>query len=95
MHTQHPRTQQRQSLANHALNNAFQATAPVKARLCLQDLLSKLYLSHLSQYHPLGRTKTQRVAKELDRFLERLRERTNLSEAVTLNSFLMQSDLSP
>ena len=81
----------RLSITHHALNDAFQGTAPVKARLCLQDLLSKLYLSHLSQYHPLGRTKTQRVAKELDRFLERLRERTNLSEAVTLNSFLKLS----
>ena len=72
----------------HALDDAFQGAAPVKVRLCLQDLLSKLYLSHLAQYQPIDRTKTQKVVTELDRLLERLRGRTNLSEAVTLNSFL-------
>ena len=74
-----------------ALDDAFQGTALVRAGLRLQDLLSKLYLSHLAQYQPIGRTKIQKVVKELDRFLERLRRRTNLSEAITLNSFLKLS----
>ena len=81
----------RLSITNHALNDAFQGTALVKAGLRLQDLLSKLYLSHLAQYQPIGRTKTQKVVKDLDRLLERLRGRTNLSEAVTLNSVLKLS----
>ena len=77
----------RLSITNHALNDAFQGTALVKAGLRLQDLLSKLYLSHLAQYQPIGRTKTQKVVKELDRFLERLRRRTNLSMPLRLIRF--------
>jgi len=57
----------------------------------MEDLFSKLFLSHLAQYQPQSATKTQIVTKELDRLLERLRGRTNLSEAVTLNSFLKLS----
>jgi hypothetical protein len=81
----------RLSITHHALNDAFQGTAPVKARLRLHDLLSKLFLSHLAQYQLIERTKTQSVSKELDRLLEQLRGRTRLSEAVTLNSFLKLS----
>ena len=81
----------RLSITHHALNDAYKATAPVKAQLRLKNLLSKLFLSHLAQYQPIERTKTQSVSKELDRLLERLRGRTNLSEAVTLNSFFKLS----
>lgn len=88
---QHFHLDKRLSITHQALDEAFKGTAPVKARLCLQDLLSKLFLSHLAQYQPLGRAETQRVAKELNRLLDRLRGRTNLSEAVTLNSFLKLS----
>ena len=79
------------SITLGTLHASFQGPAPVKARLRLKDLLSKLFLSHLAQYQPIERTKTQSVSKELDRLLERLRGRTNLSEAVTLNSFLKLS----
>ena len=79
------------SIAIGALDGPFNGTVPISATLCLQDILSKLFLSHLRQYQPEDVTKTQRVAKELDRLLERLRSRTKLSEAVTLNSFLKLS----
>ena len=80
--------QHQQSIAMGALDNVLNGTPHISATLCLQDILSKLFLSHLRQYQPEDVTKTQRVAKELDRLLERLRGRTKLSEAVTLNSFL-------
>ena len=76
------------SIALSTLHGSFQGSAPNSAKWCIQDLFSKLFLSHLRQYQPKDVTKTQTVTKELDRLLERLRERTNLSEAVTLNSFL-------
>jgi len=76
------------SIAIGALDGPFNGTAPISTKLCTQDLLSKLFLSHLRQYQPKDVTKTQTVTKELDRLLERLRGRTKLSEAVTLNSFL-------
>ena len=83
--------QHHHSKAFRALNKAFLGTTHVKAKLCMEDLFSKLFLSHLAQYQPQSATKTQTVTKELDRLLERLRGRTNLSEAVTLNSFLKLS----
>lgn len=76
------------SLAICALDVPFNGTAPISAKLFTQDLFSKLFLSHLAQHQPQSVTKTQTVTKELDRLLERLRGRTNLSEAVTLNSVL-------
>ena len=79
------------SNALRALDEAFNATSPISAKLCMEDLFSKLFLSHLAQHQPQSVTKTQTVTKELDRLLERLRRRTNLSEAVTLNSFLKLS----
>jgi len=79
------------SNALRALDEAFNATSPISAKLCMEDLFSKLFLSHLAQHQPQSVTKTQTVTKELDRLLERLRERTNLSEAVTLNSFFKLS----
>jgi len=79
------------SNALRALDKAFNATSPISAKLCMEDLFSKLFLSHLAQHQPQSVTKTQTVTKELDRLLERLRERTNLSEAVTLNSFFKLS----
>ena len=74
--------------ALRALDEAFNGTAPISAKLRIQDLFSKLFLSNLAQYQPKDVTKTQTVTKELDRLVERLCGRTNLSEAVTLNSFL-------
>ena len=88
---QHFHLDKRLSITHQALDEAFKGSSPVKVRLRLQDFLSKLFLSHLAQYQPQSATKTQKVVKELDRFLERLRGRTNLSEAVTLNSFLKLS----
>ena len=82
--------QKQQTTALHALEVAFDP-APISKKLIIQDLFSKLFLSHLRQYQPKDVTKTQTVNKELDRLLERLRGRTNLSEAVTLNSFLKLS----
>ena len=78
-------------IALTTLHGSFQGTAPISEKLCIQDLFSKLFLSHLAQYQPQSATKTQTVTKELDRLLERLRGRTNLSEAVTLNSFFKLS----
>jgi len=83
--------QQNHSLAQQALDDAYKGTAPISSIWLLQDLFSKLFLSHLRQYQPKDVTKTQTVTKELDRILERLRGRTNLSEAVTLNSVLKLS----
>jgi hypothetical protein len=80
-----------QSLAQQALQYSFIGTAPISSKLLLQDLFSKLFLSQLRQYQPKDVTKTQTVTKELDRLLERLRGRTNLSQAVTLNSFFKLS----
>ena len=76
------------SIALSTLHGSFQGTPHISAKLCTQDLFSQLFLSHLRQYRPKDVTKTQTVTKELDRLLERLRGRTKLSEAVTLNSFL-------
>ena len=83
--------QHQQSKAFGALDEVFIGTAPISSKLLLQDLFSKLFLSHLAQHQPQSVTKTQTVTKELDRLLERLRGRTNLSEAVTLNSVLKLS----
>jgi hypothetical protein len=80
-----------QSLAQQALQYSFIGTAPISSKLLLQDLFSKLFLSQLRQYQSKDVTKTQTVTKELDRLLERLRGRTNLSQAVTLNSFFKLS----
>lgn len=88
--TQKSYLQKQQTTALHALEEAFDP-APISKKLIIQDLFSKLFLSHLRQYQPKDVTKTQTVNKELDRLLERLRGRTNLSEAVTLNSFLKLS----
>ena len=76
------------SIALSTLHGSFQGTPHISAKLCTQDLFSQLFLSHLRQYQPKDVTKTQTVTKELDRLVERLCGRTNLSEAVTLNSFL-------
>jgi hypothetical protein len=83
--------QHQQSIAFGTLDEVFYGKPPISAKLCMEDLFSKLFLSHLAQYQPQSATKTQIVTKELDRLLERLRGRTNLSEAVTLNSFLKLS----
>jgi len=88
--TQKSYLQKQQTTALHALEVAFDP-APISKKLIIQDLFSKLFLSHLEKYQPKDVTKTQTVTKELDRLLERLRGRTNLSEAVTLNSFLKLS----
>jgi hypothetical protein len=55
-------------------------------------LLTDLVFSDVAvrQGKPLSRT--QEVAKELSRYLERLRGRSNPSEQVTLNSFLKLSE---
>ena len=79
------------SIALSTLHGSLQGAAPISSKLLLQDLFSKLFLSHLEKYQPQSATQTQTVTKELDRLLERLRGRTNLSEAVTLNSFLKLS----
>ena len=79
------------SIVIGALDGPFNVTAPISAKLCTQDLLSKLFLSYLKRYQPQSVTKTQKVGKELDRLLERLRGRTNLSESVTINSILKLS----
>jgi hypothetical protein len=83
--------QHQQSNAFDALDEVFNGKLPISSKLFTQDLFSKLFLSHLRQYQPKDVTKIQTVNKELDRLLERLRGRTNLSEAVTLNSFLKLS----
>lgn len=83
--------QHQQSKAFDALDEVFNGKLPISSKLLLQDLFSKLFLSHLAQHQPQSVTKTQTVTKELDRLLERLRGRTNLSEAVTLNSVLKLS----
>ena len=84
--------QHQQSNAFDALDEVFNGKLPISSKLFTQDLFSKLFLSHLRTI-PAPKTlpKSQTVTKELDRLLERLRGRTNLSEAVTLNSFLKLS----
>lgn len=75
-----------------ALDRAYGETTPRAANLRLNDLLTDLVFSYvaLRQYKPVSRT--QEVAQELSRYLERLRGRTKPSERVTLNSFLKLSE---
>ena len=80
-----------QSIAILAIDGEFSEKASVEGKLFIEGLLSKLFMAHLKKREPYSATKTQNVKKELNRLLERLRGRTKLSEAVTLNSFLKLS----
>ena len=75
-----------------ALDQAYGGQASMAANLRLNGLLTDLVFSDVAvrQEKPLSRT--QVVAQELSRFLERLRGRSNPSEQVTLNSFLKLSE---
>jgi hypothetical protein len=75
-----------------ALDRAYGQTPPRAANLRLNGLLTDLVFSDvaLRQYKPVSRT--QEVAQELSRYLERLRGRTKPSERVTLNSFFKLSE---
>ena len=75
-----------------ALDQAFSGQASMAANLRLNGLLTDLVFSDVAvrQEKPLSRT--QEVAQELSRFLERLRGRTKPSEQVTINSFLKLSE---
>jgi hypothetical protein len=75
-----------------ALDQAYGGQASMASNLRLNGLLTDLVFSDVAvrQEKPLSRT--QVVAQELSRFLERLRGRSNPSEQVTLNSFLKLSE---
>ena len=74
-----------------SLNVACDGEAPLAKKLRCKNLLTDLTLAKVALRHQLPKTGTEIVSKELNRFLERLRGRTKLSEAVTLNSFLKLS----
>ena len=71
-----------------SLDVACDGVAPLAKKLRCKNLLTDLTLAHVALRHQLPKTGTTIVSKELNRLLERLRGRTKLSEAVTLNSFL-------
>lgn len=75
-----------------ALDQAYGGTAQRAANLRLNGLLTDLVFSYVALRQEKPVSKTQEVAKELSRYLERLRGRTNPSERVTLNSFLKLSE---
>ena len=75
-----------------ALDQAYGGTAQRAANLRLNGLLTDLVFSYVSVRQEKPVSKTQEVAKELSRYLERLRARTNPSEQVTLNGFLKLSE---
>lgn len=74
-----------------SLDVACDGEAPLLKKLRCKNLLTDLTLANAALRHQLPKTGTLVVSKELNRLLERLRRRTNLSEAVTLNSFLKLS----
>ena len=74
-----------------SLDVACDGEAPLGKKLRCKNLLTDLTLANVALRHQLPKTRTTLVSKELNRLLERLRRRTNLSEAVTLNSFLKLS----
>jgi hypothetical protein len=67
-----------------SLDVACDGVAPLAKKLRCKNLLTDLTLAHVALRHQLPKTGTTIVSKELNRLLERLRGRTNLSEAVTL-----------
>jgi hypothetical protein len=73
------------------LDVACDGEAPLAKKLRCKNLLTDLTLANAALRQRLPKTGTEIVSKELNRLLERLRGRTNLSEAVTLNSFLKLS----
>lgn len=75
-----------------ALDQAYGGTATRDANLQLNGLLTNLVLSDVAVRQGKRVSRTQEVAKELSRYLERLRGRTNPSERVTLNGFLKLSE---
>jgi hypothetical protein len=74
-----------------SLDVACDGEAPLAKKLRCKNLLTDLTLANAALRQRLPKTGTEIVSKELNRLLERLRGRTNLSEAVTLNSFLKLS----
>ena len=74
-----------------SLDVACDGATPLAKKLRCKNLLMDLTLAHVALRHQLPKTGTTIVSKELNRLLERLRGRTNLSEAVTLNSFFKLS----
>ena len=74
-----------------SLDVACDGATPLAKKLRCKNLLTDLTLANVALRHQLPKTGTTSVSKELTRLLERLRRRTNLSEAVTLNSLLKLS----
>ena len=74
-----------------SLDVACDGEAPLGKKLRCKNLFTDLTLANAALRHQLPKTGTTVVSKELNRLLERLRGRTNLSESVTLNSFLKLS----
>lgn len=75
-----------------ALDQAFSGQASMAANLRLNGLLTDLVFSDVAVRQGKSLSRTQEVAQELSRFLERLRGRTKPSEQVTINSFLKLSE---
>lgn len=84
----HPSKHQIWEASFRSLDAAYKGFAPRAASRCLEGLLSDLELAEWAarQEHPSPPTK--QVANELAIFLERLRARKRISEAVTLKAFL-------
>ena len=78
--------------ARIALDQAYGRTSPRAANLQLDGLLADLIFADLAVRREAPASRTQVVAKELSRYLERLRSRTKPSEMVTLNGFLKLSE---
>ena len=89
--TAHSTTKKLYEDAFTSLDVACDGATPLAKKLRCKNLLTDLTLANVALRHQLPKTGTEIVSKELNRLLERLRRRTNLSEAVTLNSFLKLS----
>ena len=89
--TAHSTTKKFYEDAFTSLDVACDGATPLAKKLRCKNLFTGLTLANAALRHQSPKTGTEIVSKELNRLLERLRRRTNLSEAVTLNSFLKLS----
>ena len=86
--TSHPLKDQIWEASFRSLDAAYKGFAPRTASRCLEGLLSDLQFAEWAARQEHASPPTKQVANELAVFLERLRARTRISEAVTLKAFL-------
>jgi hypothetical protein len=83
--------QRSRGAAWRALDDAYAGHAPQAANLRLNNLLFNLVYANLVLRREKLPSRTQSVAKELSRFLERLRARARVSEGATINGYMKLS----